>query len=85
MTLDKCATHENNQYSEDLQHQPTVTRDARVVLEQFSLRAADVRCDVDGVRVDALNGFPLLRHHLGQLSEYLTEFGDSRFNGLDGR
>lgn len=57
-------THEDNQYAEYLEHEPTVTRNARIIFEQFSLRAADIGRDVDSVGVDALDRFPLLGDHL---------------------
>ena len=75
-------THENYQHSEDLEHEPPVTGDARVVLQQLPLCATDVGSDVDRVCVYPLDGFPLLRHHLRKLREDLTEFCYGRFDGF---
>ena len=70
------ATYEDNEHAKHLQHKPAVARDAGVVLEQFSLRAADIRRNVDGIRVDALHGFSLLGNHLCELCEDLAELCD---------
>ena len=70
------ATYEYDEHAKHLQHKPTVARDAGIVLEQFSLRAADIRRNVDGIRVDALHSFSLLGHHLRKLGEDLAELCD---------
>ncbi len=77
-------TYEDYEHAEHLQHEPAVARNAGVVLQQFSLRAADVRCNVDGIGVDALHGFPLLRDHLRELCEDLTELRNGRLDRFDG-
>jgi len=73
-------THEYDQDAEYLQHQPAVTRDARIVFEQLSLSAAHVRHDVVGVRINPLNSFPLFCDHVRQLGEDLSELSNRRLN-----
>lgn len=73
-------TYEYDQDAEYLQHQPAVTRDARIVFEQLSLSAAHVRHDVVGVRINPLNGFSLFCDHVRQLGEDLSELSNRRLN-----
>lgn len=82
--MNRWQTYEDDQDTEYLQHEPTIARNTSVVFEQFPLCPADVRCNIDGVRVYALHGFPLLGHHLRQLGKDLTKLRNRRLDRLDG-
>ena len=77
------SAHKHDKHAEDLEHEPAVARDARVVLEEFALRATDVGGNVDRVRVDALHRLALLCDHVRELLEDLPQLGDGRLDGLD--
>jgi hypothetical protein len=80
----RVGTHENDENAEDLEHKPPVARNARVVLEQFTLRAADVGGDVECVSVDPLDRLALLCNHVCELIEDLAKVRDRSLNRLDG-
>src|SRR5713226_3739490 len=77
-------THENNKNAKDLQHEPPVARNVCVILEQLTLRAADVGRNIECVCVDPLNRFTLFRDHVCQLVKNLAQFRDCCLNRLDG-
>lgn len=77
-------THENNENTKDLEHEPPVTRNVRVILEQFTLRAPDVGCNVKCIGINPLNRLTLFCYHVCELVENLTQFRNCGLNRLDG-
>ena len=67
-------THENNQHTKNLEHQPPITRYTGVVFKQFPLSSTDIGRDIYCVSIDPLYCFTLFCNHMRQLSEYLAQF-----------
>lgn len=75
---------ENHKDSEHLDYKPAVAADSAPVFEQLSLRSADVRYDILGIRINSLDHLSLLGNHFCQLCEYTPQFMDGGFDGRYG-
>jgi hypothetical protein len=92
-------THEDDEDTKYLEHEPSIRCHAGIVFEQFSLCARYIsapsavsgyvqkrissRSDIRRIGVYTLNRLPLLRHHISQLREDGPQLGDRRLDRLD--
>ena len=76
-------TYYNDQRPKDLDHQPPIAGDTRIVFEQLPLRTRNVVSNVRRVGIDTLDRLALLGDHMRQLGEDGPQLGDRRFYRLD--
>jgi hypothetical protein len=79
------STYKDDDDAENLEHEPAIATNARIVLEQLALGPANVCRNVMHVGVDALHRLALLGDHARELREDLAEFGNRRLDRLDSR
>ena len=82
--VQQLGTHEDNDDTENLEHQPAIAGYAGIILQQLPLCTSDIRLDIERIGINSLYGLSLLCNHICELGEYLTELGNGRLDRLDG-